>query len=70
MISPELVNILKCPIGKVPLKAEDENLICTKCGVIFPIKNGIPALLIDETVFPEGVKDISELNCMDGKNDS
>ena len=70
MISPELVDLLRCPIGKASLKIEDENLICTKCGAKFPVKNGIPVLLTDEAKLPEGVKDISGLNCMEGKNDS
>lgn len=70
MISPETVSLLRCPIGKSPLEIEDENLICTMCGVVFPVKNGIPVLMADEAKFPEGVNNISELNCMKGKHDS
>lgn len=70
MISPETAALLRCPIGKAPLKIEGENLLCTMCGVVFPVKNGIPVLLADEAKFPEEVNNISELNCMEGKNDS
>jgi uncharacterized protein len=63
MISKELLDVLRCPIGKAPLKQKNENLVCSACGVIYPIKDGIPVLLIDEAILPEGIRDISELKC-------
>jgi uncharacterized protein YbaR (Trm112 family) len=63
MINAELLEILRCPLGKAALKSEGESLVCTKCGVIFPMRKNIPVLLIDEAKFPESVNDISELNC-------
>jgi len=63
MISKELLNVLCCPIGKSPLKQEDETLVCLKCGVVFEVVDGIPILLIDEAKLPKGIKDISELKC-------
>jgi uncharacterized protein YbaR (Trm112 family) len=70
MINPELLEILCCPLGKAELKIEGETLICTKCGVIFPVRDNIPVLLIDEAKLPEGVNDISELKCRKEKNDA
>ena len=67
MINTELLGILRCPLGKAPLKIESEIFVCTKCGVIFPVRNEIPVLLIDEAKLPEGIKDISELECRKGK---
>jgi uncharacterized protein len=59
----ELLKILRCPLGKAELKLEGDTLVCIKCGVIFPIKDDIPVLLMDEAKLPDGVKDISELKC-------
>ena len=69
MISNATAALLRCPIGKAPLKIEGDNLLCTMCGVVFPIKDGIPVLLANEAKLPEGVNNISELNCMERKND-
>jgi len=63
MINPVLLEILRCPLGKAELKIEGESLVCIKCGVIFPVRKGIPVLMIDEAGLPEGVNNISELNC-------
>lgn len=57
-IDPELLEILACPrchSTLVPEQAADEPtaLVCTnthdaQCGLRFPIRDGIPILLIDE----------------------
>lgn len=64
MILKELLDILCCPIGKAPLKKEGDNLICTSCGSVFPLKDGILILFIDEAILPAGIKSVSELKCM------
>ncbi len=48
MIDKELLNILACPACKASVKLEDEKIVCTKCGLRYPIKDGIPVMLIDE----------------------
>lgn len=70
MINKELLKILRCPLGKAELRIEGETLVCSKCGLIFPVRGKIPVLLIDEARLPEGVKDISELKCQKEKNDT
>jgi uncharacterized protein YbaR (Trm112 family) len=62
-MDPELLRILRCPLGKAELKLEDETLVCTKCGVVFQIIDDIPVLIMDEAKLPDRVKDISELKC-------
>ena len=62
-IDKELLDILACPIGKADLTLEGDFLLCTRCGVKYPIKDGIPVLLIDEAVLPEGVGSIDDLEC-------
>jgi hypothetical protein len=63
MLNPELLKMLCCPIGKADLKLDDDFLVCTRCGVKFSIKEGIPVLLLEEAILPEGVKDINDLDC-------
>jgi uncharacterized protein YbaR (Trm112 family) len=63
MIDLKMLESLRCPVGKSPLKYENNLLICESCGMVFPVKNGIPVLLIDEASLPEGVTNISELMC-------
>ncbi len=49
-ISEELLKILVCPLCKSELEYDQKNqeLICYKSGLAYPIKNGIPIMLIDE----------------------
>ena len=68
MIDKEMLEILCCPLGKSRLTLNGENLICMECGLIYPIRNGIPVLLIDEARLPDGVKEICELKCQRGKD--
>ncbi len=55
MISQELLKILACPACKAALKEESETLVCAqpKCGLIFPVRQGIPVLLIEEALSPQ-----------------
>ena len=49
-IDPKLLEILVCPATKVPLRY-DENaseLISDQAGLAYPIRDGIPIMLIDE----------------------
>jgi uncharacterized protein YbaR (Trm112 family) len=52
MIDAKLLEILACPAcqGDVVLGGSQESpkIVCTKCGKQYPIKNGIPVLLVDE----------------------
>jgi len=48
MIDEELLKILACPACKSDIKLENNKIVCTKCGRKYPIKDGIPIMLIDE----------------------
>ncbi len=48
MIDKELLAILACPACKADVELKDEKIICTKCKRRYPIKDGIPIMLIDE----------------------
>lgn len=48
----ELIEILACPKckGELQLKADDSGLICAACKVLYPIRDEIPILLVEEAV--------------------
>ncbi|MDP2938863.1 MAG: Trm112 family protein [Candidatus Omnitrophota bacterium] len=48
MIDKELLAILACPACKADVELKEEKIVCTKCGLKYPIKDGIPIMLIDE----------------------
>jgi len=47
---PKLLEILVCPLSKGPLRydAERQELISDKAGLAYPIRDGIPIMLVDE----------------------
>jgi uncharacterized protein len=48
MIDKELLDILACPACKGDVKLDKGKIVCTKCGKKYPVKDGIPVMLIDE----------------------
>ena len=53
MLDPRLLEILCCPAepnGEAchgDLKETPEGLLCAKCGLLYPIEDGIPVMLAD-----------------------
>jgi len=47
-IDADLLEILACPVDHAPVREMDERLVCTSCGRRYPIRDGIPVMLIDE----------------------
>lgn len=47
---PKLLEILVCPVTRQTLKYDSkaQELISEKAGLAFPIRDGIPILLVDE----------------------
>ena len=55
-LDPSLLEILACPSCHAELRVDDaaEELVCTGCGLAYPVRDDIPVLLIDEARKPEG----------------
>lgn len=51
-IDQELLKILACPLDKSPVELRGDRIVCTKCGRRYPIRDGIPVMLIDEAEMP------------------
>jgi len=49
VLDPKLVEILACPQPHhAPVVADADELVCTECGARYPVRDGIPIMLIDE----------------------
>ncbi len=56
MIDKKLLDILACPLCKAEVKLESDKIVCLSCGRMYPIKDDIPIMLIDEAQLPEAKK--------------
>jgi uncharacterized protein YbaR (Trm112 family) len=54
MIDKDLLEILACPACKSGVTLEGDRIVCGKCGRRYPVKDGIPVMLIDEAEMPKG----------------
>jgi uncharacterized protein YbaR (Trm112 family) len=52
-VSQELLDIVVCPDCHGQLELTGQELVCTACGLAYPVVDGIPVLLVDEARRPE-----------------
>jgi len=48
MIDNELLEILACPACKGDVELKEDKIVCTQCGFKYPVRDGIPIMLVDE----------------------
>lgn len=48
MIDKQLLEILACPACKSDVELREGRIVCRKCGRKYPVRDGIPIMLIDE----------------------
>jgi hypothetical protein len=72
-LDPRLLEILACPSpDHAPLRpgsADDPDadaLTCTECGRTFPVRDGIPVLLLDEATLPVTTTSAPDTGSADG----
>lgn len=53
-ISQDLVNVLACPACKAGVRLEDDRIVCESCGRRYPVENGIPVMIVEESEQPLG----------------
>jgi uncharacterized protein YbaR (Trm112 family) len=63
MPDSDIINDLFCPIGGAKLIPKGIELVCSKCGTVYPIIEGIPVLLTEHAKLPEGVSSLNRLKC-------
>ncbi|MCC7409205.1 MAG: hypothetical protein IT442_14155 [Phycisphaeraceae bacterium] len=62
-MNAQLIEILCCPLTRSKLRLEGEELVAEKpegAGLRYPIRQGIPILLIDEAKLPPEVASLEE----------
>ena len=49
-LDPGLLEILACPACRAGLRVDEaaQELLCTGCGLAYPVRDDIPVLLVDE----------------------
>jgi uncharacterized protein YbaR (Trm112 family) len=60
-ISPDLVELLRCPLTKSRLRLEGDWLVAEVGGLAYPVRDGIPVMLIEEARLPAGFASLDEL---------
>jgi uncharacterized protein len=52
MILKQILDVLACPAPDcrkpLTLAADENSFTCTGCGRVYPVRDGIPILLVDE----------------------
>lgn len=50
LIDPRLAEILVCPAdhGELSENVDRAELVCQACGRVYPVRDGIPIMLLDE----------------------
>jgi uncharacterized protein len=62
-IDPRLLDLLVCPLTKGPLRYDRarQELISDQAGLAYPIRDGIPIMLVDEARTLEEGEDLPDL---------
>jgi len=45
----DLLAILACPACKGQVECRHSKVVCIKCGRKYPVRNGIPVLIVEES---------------------
>ena len=48
-IDAELLALLVCPVDHAKVTEEPTDLVCTRCGRRYPIRDGIPVMLVEQS---------------------
>jgi len=66
-LDAQLLEILACPAEDhaplrpgTPEQPGADVLTCTSCGRVYPVRDGIPVLLLDEAVDPDSAQQVAD----------
>jgi len=60
-VDPALLEILRCPLTRSRLYQDGNFLVAEVGGLRYPVRDGLPVMLIDEAQLPAGVNSLDEL---------
>ena len=62
---------LRCPIDparEATLTRDEQQLVCSRCSVRFPVRQGLAVLIPSEGELPPGTREVSQLPCQRAAN--
>ena len=59
-IDPDLLSILRCPLTRSKLRQEGDFLIAEVGNLAYPVRDGIPVMLVEEARLPAGIATLDE----------
>jgi len=59
-MTAEMLELLVCPVTHSRLRQEGEFLMAERGGLKYAVKDGIPILLPEQAILPEGVATLEE----------
>lgn len=60
-IEPALLEILRCPLTLSRLRQDGDFLIAEVGGLAYPVRDGIPVMLVEEAKLPPGAASLDAL---------
>ncbi len=57
-VDPDLLSILRCPLTRSPLRQDGDFLEAEVGGLRYPVKDGIPVMLVEEAQLPAGIESL------------
>jgi uncharacterized protein YbaR (Trm112 family) len=53
-LEPWLIEILACPACRAAVQVDEaaSTIVCTGCRLVYPVRDGIPIMLVDEALRP------------------
>ena len=52
LLDQDLLDILACPACRAEVRLEGDRIVCSSCGRRYPVRDGIPIMLVDEAETP------------------
>ena len=52
LLDKDLLDILACPACRAEVRLEGDRIVCTSCGRRYPVRDGIPIMLVEEAEQP------------------
>jgi uncharacterized protein YbaR (Trm112 family) len=59
-VDPDLLEILRCPVTRSPLRQEGDWLIAEVGGLSYPVRDGIPVMLAEEAKLPPNIATLED----------
>ena len=59
-IDLDLLSILRCPLTRSKLRQEGDFLIAEVGNLAYPVRDGIPVMLVEEARLPAGIASLDE----------